>query len=172
MVFPGRTVHRSERARDHDEERHHLEVVAAREFARERMSAARVKQARDRTLLILPRHGRDGRRQQSPGVAHVLTAAGRVVETGTGAGIGQLATDAEALQPVQDLLGLQVPEQHGAVVADVYQIVRAGRIATAVGLGRGAADRPEQEDDPRGTSASALAVTAKLPKGIDSATPG
>ena len=61
--------------------------------------------------------------------AHVLAVLGRLVEAGAGAGVGQVAPDAEPLQPVEHLLGLRERQQHRAVVAHMHEVVRRERVA-------------------------------------------
>ena len=74
--------------------------------------------------------------EQFLGRGHVLAVASGPVEAGAGVGIGQVAADAELLQPVEHLLGLREGEQDAAVVADVHEIVRRERISRLDG-GRG-----------------------------------
>ena len=66
---------------------------------------------------------------RSLGGAHVLAVLGRLVEAGAGPGIGQVAPEAEPLEPVEDLLGLGEGQQHRAVVAHMHEVVRRERIA-------------------------------------------
>ena len=100
------------------------------ELALHGVGAARREQAGDGALLVLADHRGDGGGEQAPARARMSSPSlGRLVEAGAGAGIGQVAPDAEALQPVEDLLGLRVRQQHRAVVAHVHQIVRRERIA-------------------------------------------
>ena len=87
--------------------------------------------------------------------AHVLALLGGLVEAGAGAGIGQVAAEAEPLQAVEDLLGLRVGQQHRAVVAHMHEIVRRERIAgldAALGriaLGAQAEDDARRRSPPR-----------------------
>ena len=81
--------------------------------------------------------------------AHVLALLGRLVEPSAGSHIGQVAPEAKALEPVENLLGLRVGEQHRAVVAHMHKILDTERIAglgTALG---GVTLGAQAEDDAR-----------------------
>ena len=125
----GRSCCPSSCASKNHQEGHHLEVVDAGELALHGVRAARREQAGHGALLVLADDRGDGRGEQVLGAAHVLALLGRPVEAGTGAGVGQVAPKTQPLQPVENLLGLGVRQQHRAVVADVDEVVRRERIA-------------------------------------------
>jgi hypothetical protein len=83
-----------------------LEVVDAGELALHGVRAAGREQAGHGAFLASCRPPRPRRRQATLRRAHVLALLGRLVEAGAGTGIGQVAPEAEALEPVEDLLGL------------------------------------------------------------------
>ena len=99
------------------------------ELALHGVGAAGREQAGDGALLALADDGGDGGGEQALRGAHVLALLGGLVEAGAGPGIGQVATEAEPLEPVEDLLGLGERQQHGAVVAHMHEVVRRERIA-------------------------------------------
>ena len=111
------------------------------------MRAAGVEQARYGALFVLADHRGHGGGEQALRSAHVLALLGRLVEAGAGSGIGQIAPEAEALEPVENLLGLRVGEQHRAVVAHMHEIVGTERIAgLGAALGGGALGAQAKDD--------------------------
>ena len=133
--------------RQHHEEGHHLEVVDPGELALAARVCRRARTGSPRRAPRSCRRRRPRRRRAVAARAHVLALLRGLVEAGAGAGVGQVAADAEALQPVEDLLGLGVGQQHGAVVADVHEVVRRERIAAVGGaLGRVALGAQAEDD--------------------------
>ena len=116
-------VHSFRLRQDH-QKGHHLKVVDAGKLALHGMGAAGSEEAGHGALFVLADNRGHGGGEQALRGAHVLALLGRLVETGAGAGIGQVAPQAEALEPVEDLLGLGVGQKHRAVVAHMHQVVR------------------------------------------------
>ena len=132
----------------------------------------RLATARSSLLADDRRHG--GGEQASARARMSSPCLGRPVEAGAGAGVGQVAAEAQALQPVEDLLGLRVGQQHRAVVADMHEVVR--RRADSRPRRCACAASPSarrQKMMPGGDLGLGWwSVTAKVPSGRLSSTPG
>ena len=137
------------RLRQHDEEGDDLEVIDALELALHGVRAAGREQAGDGALFLLADDGGDGLGEQVLRAPMSSPSLGRLVEAGAGPGIGQVAADAEPLEPVERLLGLGERQQDRAVVADMHEVVRGKRIARLDGFQRRLADGAQAEDDAR-----------------------
>ena len=83
------------------------------------MSATRREQAGDGALLLLTDDGGNRAREELLVRLHVAAEAGRLVEPIASLNLRRVATDAELLQVVENLLGLRMREQHIPVPADI-----------------------------------------------------
>ena len=101
-----------------------LEVVDAVEFALHGVGPARREEAGDGALLLLVGHRADRFGKKMLNGGHVAAVARRLVEPGARAGVQPVATNAKALEPVENLLDLSEREQDSTVVTNVQDVVR------------------------------------------------
>ena len=108
----------------------HFKVIASGELAFDCMRAAWRKQTGHCAFLVLADNRRYACCEQLLRMAHVFAVLGGFVEAGAGASVGQVATQRQALEPVENAFGLRVGQQHGTVVADMdRRIARLERSA-------------------------------------------
>src|SRR5690606_17183013 len=132
--------------REDNEKGHDLEIAAAGEFTLDDVGAARREQAGDGALFLLADDGGNRAREELLVRLHVAAEAGRLVEPLASLNLRRVATDAELLQVVENLLGLRMREQHIPVLSDMDEVMRVEGIVGVGGLGC-VALRAQAEDD-------------------------